>query len=135
MNKLLSILFIYFYSVGTILLPLGDFYSVETLPKMYQHCKKTEDKDMTLIDFITDHLLNLDSIFDKHTNGDNQKPHKNLDFTVNYTTMYFVEEIELFEFKKTTTFDFANVIEISNYKNIIYSFNRIQFIFRPPIVA
>ena len=42
---------------------------------MYQHCKATEDKDMTPLDFITDHLINIDGIFDKHDNGDEQKPH------------------------------------------------------------
>ena len=42
---------------------------------MYQHCKATEDKDMTPVDFITDHLLNIDGLFDKHENGDPQKPH------------------------------------------------------------
>ena len=27
------------------------------------------------MDFITDHLLNLDGMFDKHVHGDPQKPH------------------------------------------------------------
>lgn len=43
---------------------------------MYHHCKATEDKDMSSIDFLTDHLLNIDGIFDKHDNGDEQKPHQ-----------------------------------------------------------
>ena len=30
---------------------------------------------MSAIDFITDHLLNLDGMFDKHEHGDPQKPH------------------------------------------------------------
>ena len=41
---------------------------------MYKHCKSTEDKDMTPLDFITDHLINIDGIFDKHDNEDEQKP-------------------------------------------------------------
>ena len=49
---------------------------LDDLPEMYQHCKATEDKDMTPVDFITDHLMNIDCILDQHTDGDDQKPHK-----------------------------------------------------------
>lgn len=56
---------------------MGDFSLLKSIPEMYKHCKDTEDKDMSAIDFITDHLLNIDSIFDKHDNGDEQKPHQN----------------------------------------------------------
>ena len=54
---------------------MGDFSMLNDLPEMYDHCKATEDKDMTPLDFITDHLLNIDGLFDKHENGDKQKPH------------------------------------------------------------
>lgn len=54
---------------------MGDFAALVDLPDMYLHCKATEDKDMTPFDFITDHLINIDGIFDKHDNGDEQKPH------------------------------------------------------------
>ncbi|MEP6796142.1 MAG: hypothetical protein ABJB16_17570 [Saprospiraceae bacterium] len=52
---------------------------------MYQHCKATEDKDMTPFDFVTDHLLNIDGLFDKHDGGDQQKPHA--PFQVHHRTM------------------------------------------------
>ena len=45
---------------------------------MYRHCKANEDKDMTPFDFITDHVINIDGIFDKHDNGDRQKPHQQI---------------------------------------------------------
>jgi hypothetical protein len=64
-----------YYLVGTICLPMGDFSFTTDLPKMYHHCKTTEDKDLTPLDFVTDHLMNLDGIFDRHCNGDHQKPH------------------------------------------------------------
>ena len=35
------------------------------LPAMYQHCQRTEDPEMNLADFITDHLLNLDEVFNE----------------------------------------------------------------------
>lgn len=55
---------------------MGDFSMLNDIPEMYRHCKATEDKDMTPFDFITDHLLNIDGLFDKHENGDEQKPHQ-----------------------------------------------------------
>jgi hypothetical protein len=54
---------------------MGDFAVLADLPAMYQHCKSTEDKDMTPLDFMTDHLVNVDGLFDKHQNSDEQKPH------------------------------------------------------------
>jgi hypothetical protein len=52
MLKLIGIIFFSFYFFGNILLPLGDFSILPDLPKMYAHCKATEDKDLTLIEFV-----------------------------------------------------------------------------------
>jgi hypothetical protein len=65
-----------FFCFGTIFLPNGDFSVLKEMPEMYQNCKQTEDKDMTFVDFITDHLINIDGCFDNHDKGDQQKPHK-----------------------------------------------------------
>ena len=51
-----------------------DFASLPEIPAMYAHCRATEDKDMTTFDFITDHLIDFDCLFDVHEN-DEQKPH------------------------------------------------------------
>jgi hypothetical protein len=75
LKKAVNIVLLLFYSFGTLCLPLGDFAFLPELPEMYRHCKATEDKDMTPLDFITDHLVNIDGIFDHHDNGDEQKPH------------------------------------------------------------
>ncbi|MFA9220901.1 MAG: hypothetical protein ACEQSL_06925 [Sediminibacterium sp.] len=75
MKKAVNIFLLAFYSFGTFCLPLGDFSVLQDIPEMYHHCKATEDKDMTPLDFITDHLVNIDGLFDKHDNGDEQKPH------------------------------------------------------------
>jgi hypothetical protein len=55
---------------------LGDFSQMADLHSMYDHCKATEDKDLTIMDFVTDHLINIDGLFDQHKHGDDQKPHK-----------------------------------------------------------
>lgn len=55
---------------------MGDFAVLPNLPDIYRNCKANEDKDMTAFDFVKDHLINIDGIFDKHNHGDEQKPHQ-----------------------------------------------------------
>lgn len=134
MRNLFYILLFLYYSIGTFFLPMSNFSILSNLPKMYEHCKETEDKDMTVIDFITDHLLNIDSVFDKHENGDQQKPHKNIDLNIHHTICQIFQEIKTFDFKNPKSF-VTNHIKTFNYENSNYSYNYIYSIFRPPIVA
>jgi hypothetical protein len=75
LKKLTGIFLLTFYAFGIFCLPSGDFSMLSDLPAMYLHCKATEDNDMTTIYIITDHLVNINGIFDKHDNGEHQKPH------------------------------------------------------------
>ena len=114
---------------------MGDFSVIVDLPKMYEHCKAKEDVDMTVIDFITDHLINIDGIFDKHPIGDDQKPHNNLDFKLsNFTITLFIQEFKSFELK-TSNVTIESDVVISNYKKSFYSFKHILPIFHPPIFS
>ena len=133
MKLILSKFLILFYSLGTIFLPLGDFSSIGNLPIMYHHCKATEDKDMTAIDFITDHLINIDGMFDKHQNGDEQKPHKPFEYGIHYPMSQFIQEFKYFDFKNSKLFVPSDQIKKINYKNTLYSYDAISSIFRPPI--
>lgn len=97
---------------------------------MYQHCKATEDKDMTPFDFLTDHLINIDGLFDKHENGDEQKPHTPIQY--HHNGQLTIPLISSFEF---------SVVEFppTEIKLTIYSMNcipsdYISKIFRPPIL-
>lgn len=132
MKNTLQIFLITFYSLGTIFLPMGDFSVIGDLPKMYDHCKATEDKDMTALDFVTDHLINIDSLFDKHENGDEQKPHKSIDLTIHHISNQIFQEIKNIEFK-TVKIIISNKVLIPDYENSMYSHNPIFSIFRPPI--
>lgn len=80
MKKAFILLFTVHFLLGGMLLPQGDFDTIARLPEMYRQCKATEDKDMGPLDFITDHLINIDGAFDAHDHGDEQKPHKPFDF-------------------------------------------------------
>ena len=133
MKKIISILILTYYSLGILLLPMGDFSVLKDLPKMYEHCKVNEDKDMTPLDFVTDHLLNIDGLFDKHDNGDGQKPH---------SPTHLHHQSHIVAFQSFISFVFEN--KISHYSEStllpIYSTNFIKSdyiskIFRPPIVA
>lgn len=76
MKKGISIFILLYYTLGQLILPCGDFSALPDLPRMYAHCKETEHHDMNPFDFITDHLINIDGLFDAHDNGDEQKPHQ-----------------------------------------------------------
>ena len=43
---------------------------------MYRHCRVTENKDIKTHNFITDHVMNIDSMFDKHENRNDYKLHE-----------------------------------------------------------
>ena len=130
MIKATNIFLLTFYFFGTFGLPMGDFSTLRDLPAMYRHCKATEDKDMTPLDFITDHLINIDCLFDKHDNGDAQKPHSPIQFHHQLAQNYF----SLQEFKVTD----SNILIIQNvipiYEENCYYSNYLSFVFRPPII-
>lgn len=132
-NAFKIVIFLY-YSLGTLFLPMGDFSTLQDIPKMYNSCKEHEHQDMTPLDFITDHLINIDGIFDEHINGDAQKPHKHFHFKHSNALLLFMHEIKTFEFKPSTI-KIESEIVISNYKKSIYSFNHSFSIFRPPILV
>ncbi|MBK8586688.1 MAG: hypothetical protein IPN88_15185, partial [Bacteroidetes bacterium] len=75
---------------------------------MYQHCQATEDKDMTPLDFVTDHLINIDGLFDKHSNGDEQKPHSPIQNR-------HISQILAFQFPTAFNFKAANIFLKRNY--------------------
>ncbi len=130
MTKAINIFLLSFYSFGTFCLPFGDFSMLCDLPQMYRHCKETEDKDMTPIDFITDHLVNIDGLFDKHDNGDEQKPHT--PFQNHHFAQTSVSFITCFTFLITPFCDIKikSIIPFDHFLQLDY----ISKIFHPPIV-
>jgi hypothetical protein len=110
-------------------MPFGDFAFLKKLPAMYRNCKETEDRNMTPFDFITDHLVNFDCLFDKHNDGDEQKPHNPpqdkenstyqqvYKFEVNFVMVLFIQKQEL----NFTFIEHKHPIDFNNS------------IFRPPI--
>lgn len=133
MIKAFNILFLVFYALGTIFLPLGDFATLQDIPAMYKHCKATEDKDMTVFDFVTDHLINIDGVFDKHNNGDKQKPHSPIQnqHPAQVTTF---QAVAVFSFKARPIYPTEKKVFYIPSENHFTS-EYISKIFRPPIAA
>jgi len=129
-KKALQIFIISYYLFGIFCLPIGDFSVLKNLPIMYQQCKATEDKDMTPLDFLTDHLVNIDSVFDNHANNDEQKPH----------TSKFLHQHSAFNLFHFTIFAFQiqqnEPIENEMFlpANKFHTSTHIFKIFRPPII-
>ena len=130
MVKAIQILFLTFYSLGTLFLPLGDFSTLQDIPEMYKHCKATEDKDMTVFDFVTDHLINIDGVFDKHNNGDEQKPHSPIQ-TQHVAQIIAYQAISVFTFRDKPTYAAEKKIFPIHSDNYFTS-DYISKIFRPP---
>lgn len=128
MRKLFLILTLVYYSIGSLVLPASDFSIIPELPQLYSHCKATEDKDMNFADFITDHLINIDGIFDQHKNGDEQKPHKNQEHQINSTFVFLPSQVSIPLTTKITTS--PDKIQFADTK---YCFDFVGNVFRPPI--
>ena len=97
---------------------------------MYEHCKATEDKDMTPLDFLTDHLINIDGLYDKHEKGDEQKPHSPVQFHHIHGQTNFVTQ----QFKLSFTKPIVFRCNFSIYTDKFYFSDYSPFVFRPPIV-
>lgn len=131
MRQLTLITLLFYYTLGTLCLPMGDFSILPSLPKMYHHCKTTEDCDMTPLDFVTDHLINIDGLFDGHDGGDDQKPHQPFHFH-NVTLQLFIPIINSFTIISDNSILFQKKSIITTQETIFTSdyFSRK---FRPPI--
>jgi len=97
---------------------------------MYEHCKATEAEDMTPLDFLTDHLINIDGLFEKHDKGDQQKPHSPIQFHHSFAPIVFLTQQFKFSFKKPL----AVKCNAPIYTDRFYYSDYNPFVFRPPIV-
>ncbi len=112
---------------------MGNFSVLPLLPEMYENCKMNEDHDMSFFDFFTDHLLNFDGIFDKHENGDEQKPHTPIKNWHNPQISLY-QLIIPYSLKKNNILFPETKEPFFETKNLLVS-NFISKVFRPPIAT
>lgn len=128
---ILAILSCYFL-LGCMLLPNGDFSLLPEISLMYHQCQATEDKDMNVLDFITDHLINIDGIFDKHDNGDKQKPHTAFHFqTISHISIVQYFPIVAIQVAFTSCLEEKRIFPLEQLCPTDY----FDSVFRPPIVC
>ncbi len=136
MKKISILIIAAYFLLGQMLLPNGDFAVLPNLPAMYAHCQANEDKDLTVFDFITDHLINIDGVFDAHDNGDEQKPHIPFNFT--HLTLGFLLISERFDpqiMRFTGSLILGDTYTLPVSKQCFYQGNYGASIFHPPIIV
>ena len=131
LKKVIAISLFSYYLLGSILLPLGDFSTVADLPAMYKHCKATEDADLDVYEFITEHLIGVAVFFDdnNHHKSDD-KPHKPFHSQFQHQLFQIFGKNEIHVFTKAIYF-LENLTHSSFYTSN-YSFQTISSIFHPP---
>jgi hypothetical protein len=130
LKKIAVLILTIYYAFGIFCLPMSNFSALKDLPQMYQHCKATEDKDMAPFDFLTDHLINIDGIFDKHDNGDTQKPHNPSPAHSQQLQVFCLLTFSYFNFTKAA----GQGKLIIKYAGDCYHSDFISGFFRSPIV-
>ena len=128
MQRIAALFLLGYFGLGSMILPLGDFRTLADIPKMYVHCQTVEDTDMNAWDFVKDHLLNWDSLFDKHDNGDKQKPHTPIPFTSvpqHLTCILFIPQYSIHAHTHIIAAMPAHYVKA-------YTFNPMHNILRPP---
>lgn len=113
---------------------MGDFLTLQDIPKMYQSCQEHEHHDISSLDFITDHLINIDGFFNKNNNENDQKPHKDFHFTHRHSVAIYFQELKKIEFYNANPI-LKNKIIIFKHIKLNYSFNPFNSALRPPIIA
>lgn len=99
---------------------------------MYQHCKETEDPNLTVLDFFTEHLIDFDEFLEGHEEDKSEKPHQS---HVNQITNYCVQLVTPQQTisNARTYCEHTSQKKYSNYQNN-YSFIFNGEILHPPIV-
>ena len=137
MKKATTILFMFFYGLGILLCPSGDFSCSQSLSQEYNHCK-SEDTDIDAIDFVFEHLLNLDPLinnFEKDSDHKNDKPHQPLQQAQTSSPISVLVSRSIhYEVNKTFTFPAPQVIYPAYKGNYIPS-GYLTEIFHPPSVC
>ena len=128
--KTLTILLLFYFIGGTMLLPEGDFSTLPDIPKMYADCKNLEDPDMDLHDFITEHLLGMDDVCGQNALPEpNEKPHQPVQFHHQFVQISFASKQLRIEFHQP----FVAVRALFTQTSELCLAGHTVSVFRPPI--
>ena len=134
LKKSVNILLLALYTLGTFCLPMGDFSMLKDLPEMYRHCKATEDKDLNVLEFLTEHVSPIGQLMEEvehEKEEDGDKPREPIQSpNCKQITTFFITQ---FAFPITQSYH----IKVNHLTptDTFFTSNYISKIFRPPIVA
>ena len=114
---------------------MGDFAMLKDLPEMFRHCKATEDKDLNVFEFLTEHVSPIGQLIEgaeHEQEEDGDKPHEPIQSINCGQTIAFV--ISQFAFS-ITQFYHIDVKQHPIHNDTFFPSDYISKIFRPPIVA
>ena len=130
-NRFFFILTSIYFLTGTLLLPQGDFSALSQLRGMYNHCKTIEDPEMNVMDFVTEHLINLEGAEDNDGPGEHELPHNPIPFHTSTTSFFYcINEPGIVSFKMEQ----AVVLQQAQYQSPYFSRLNTHKIFQPPRV-
>jgi len=131
-NRFILILTSVYFLTGNALLPQGDFSALSQLKDMYHHCKTVEDPDMTTLEFMTGHLLNMECFFDRDEAPDEHElPHNPIPFhTVAPVVFNFISNAVILNPETKAT----AVLDQPEYQSPYFSRANAHKIFQPPRV-
>ena len=129
LQKFFVALLLFYFAAGTLLLPQGDFAALPDLPKMYAHCKATEDSDLDIFDFVEEHLLMLDDLMGEIPEPQD-KPHQPVQFhhTFAPVTVAVRQQVAIAKEPILTEKNQAPIL------NEVYLSDYPASVFRPPIL-
>ncbi|MBL7800988.1 MAG: hypothetical protein JNL95_09720 [Chitinophagales bacterium] len=135
MKRAINILVLAFYTIGTLCLPMGNFAMLKDLPEMYRHCKATEDRDLNVFEFITEHVSPIGQLIEgaeHESEEDGDKPHEPIQsINTGQTIAFFINQ---FSFSITPIYH-IEVKKQPTQKDTFFASDYISKIFRPPIVT
>lgn len=80
-KRLITLCMAFYFLIGGMVLPLGDFSLMRDIPRMYHNYKKiVTDDDAGALDFIGDYLLHGKEIFDNNAHDKPQTATNNVQF-------------------------------------------------------
>jgi hypothetical protein len=114
---------------------MGDFAVLKDLPEMFRHCKATEDRDLDVFEFFTEHVFPIGQLIEgteHEPEEDGDKPHTPIhDINFGQITATVVSKFAF----STMRFYHMDVNEHSIHQDTFFASDYISKIFRPPIFA